>query len=654
MSYKIYKISDCSPVDLAAEELKKYLRMMMPEAGDIKIERADGVRPDGFCLGTMRDLSLDTSEAENAELDDIVHIDTTDTAGIIAGSNPRSVLIATYRFLRENGCRWLLPGVDGEYIPMQTVRGVKYHKMADSRYRGWCNEGAEFQQCLMDAIEFAPKVGLNTFSIEFFVPYFYYDSYYAHTNNLSRRLPEPISKEQVIQWKKMCEAELSKRGIQFMDVGHGWTVESFGLSTASGWEPDATAEISDDVRPYLAEVNGKREFYKGVPMNTNMCMSSKKGRELFVNAVTKYLDNHENVDIISIALADNHHNHCECAECRKKTPSDWLIVMLNDLDAEMTRRGMKSRVVFPAYYETMWPPVTERLNNEDRFILMFCPLNRDYKSSFDGVPEEARPREFRLNDPEMKIPTEIDEFSLFLREWQKVYGGSCFGFEYHFFVYEHHDMGGMYFSKRIYEDIQKLSAQRLSGYVEDGSQRCFFPNGLNMFVYANTLFDKSLGYEEQVKEYFDYAYGTHADTVRECMEALTEIFEYGYMLGVDSKDYTKGPHYDPDREADFARVKGICDKYRKYAEANYKCADRVKTVSMILFLRYLEYCEGAAEVMKLLCHGTSEEADEAAENFFESFGRHEPEMERYYDHYLNVFAWRWHITKGKRRQYFSV
>ena len=654
MSYKIYKITDCSPVDLAAEELKKYLRMMMPEAGDVKILRADGARDDGFCLGTMQDFGLSTDEVENAELDDIVHIDTTDTAGIIAGSNPRSVLIAAYRFLRENGCRWLMPGVDGEYIPMQTVRGVKYHKAADNRYRGWCNEGAESQQCMLDAIEFAPKVGLNTFSIEFFVPYFYYDSYYAHTNNLSNRLPEPITKEQVIQWKKMCEAELSKRGIQFMDVGHGWTVESFGLSTVSGWEPDSKTQIPEEVRPYLAEVNGKREFYKGVPMNTNMCMSNKKARELFVNAVVKYLDNHENVDIINIALADNHHNHCECAECRKKTPSDWFVVMLNDLDAEMTRRQIKSRVVFIVYYETMWPPVTERLNNEDRFILMFCPLNRDYKSSFEGVPEDARPREFRLNDPEMKIPMELDEFSLFLREWQKIYGGSCFGFEYHFFVYQHFDMGGMYFSRRIYEDIQKLKAQRLSGYIEDGSQRCFFPNGLDMFVYANTLFDTSLGYEEQVKEYFSYAYGEHASVVRECMEALTEIFDYGYMHGVDSKDYTKGTHYDPDREADFARVKGICEKYREYAQANYKCADRVKTVSMILFLRYLEYCEGAAEVMKILCHGTSEEADEAAENFFESFGRHEAEMERYYDHYLNVFTWRWQITKGKRRQYFSV
>jgi hypothetical protein len=226
----------------------------------------------------------------------------------------------------------------------------------------------------------------------------------------------------------MCEVELSRRGLRFMDVGHGWTVESFGLSTASGWEPDSSAEISENVREYLAEVDGKREFFKGVPMNTNMCMSSPGGRALFANAVADYVESHTNVDIISIALADNHHNHCECAECRKKTPSDWFVVMLNDIDDELTRRSLSSRVVFPAYYETMWPPVSERIKNEDRFILMFCPLNRDYKSSFDGVPEDARVREFRLNDPAMKIPSEIDEFSLFLREWQKVYGGACFAF----------------------------------------------------------------------------------------------------------------------------------------------------------------------------------------------------------------------------------
>ena len=132
MAYKIYKISDCTTVDYAAEELKKYLRMMMPECGDIDIARAfGGVPTDGFVLGLMKDFGLSTDEATDLVLDDILHIDTTDNAGIIAGSNPRSVLMAVYRYLRENGCRWLYPGVDGEYIPMQDTRAVKYHKMAD-------------------------------------------------------------------------------------------------------------------------------------------------------------------------------------------------------------------------------------------------------------------------------------------------------------------------------------------------------------------------------------------------------------------------------------------------------------------------------------------------------------------------------------------
>ena len=34
---KINKTISASPVDYAAEELKKYLRMMMPEGGDIRI-----------------------------------------------------------------------------------------------------------------------------------------------------------------------------------------------------------------------------------------------------------------------------------------------------------------------------------------------------------------------------------------------------------------------------------------------------------------------------------------------------------------------------------------------------------------------------------------------------------------------------------------
>ena len=109
--YHIYKITSAVPVDYAAEELKKYLRMMMPEAGDITIE----YKPDakgGFRLGLMQDFSLDVSDVEDTTLDDILYIDTDTEGGIIAGDNPRSVLLAVYEYLRQNGCRWLFPGVD--------------------------------------------------------------------------------------------------------------------------------------------------------------------------------------------------------------------------------------------------------------------------------------------------------------------------------------------------------------------------------------------------------------------------------------------------------------------------------------------------------------------------------------------------------------
>jgi hypothetical protein len=177
MTYKIYKLTDHAVVDFAAEELKKYLRMMMPECGDIKISRTTGKENDGFTLGLMQDLGIDVSEAADVELDDIIHIDTTDKCGVIAGSNPRSVLLATYRFLQENGCRWLFPGIDGELIPIKSVQGVQYHKMADCRYRGQCNEGAESQQCMIETIDFSPKIGMNVYMLEFDNPRVYYDGY---------------------------------------------------------------------------------------------------------------------------------------------------------------------------------------------------------------------------------------------------------------------------------------------------------------------------------------------------------------------------------------------------------------------------------------------------------------------------------------------
>ena len=132
---RIYKTSLHSAIDYAAEELRKYIRMMMPEDGNLEISY-DPSAKDGFRLGLMQDFGLDTSDAADVELDDILYIDTDENGGIIAGDNPRSVLLSVYEYLRQNGCRWLFPGVDGEFIPVKSIEPVKYRHKPTSRYRG--------------------------------------------------------------------------------------------------------------------------------------------------------------------------------------------------------------------------------------------------------------------------------------------------------------------------------------------------------------------------------------------------------------------------------------------------------------------------------------------------------------------------------------
>ena len=133
--YKIFKYSLHPTVDFAAEELKKYLRMLMPRCGEITIcsDERDG---DGFVLALCSDIGIDLPETDDPELDDVVVINANERGGIIAGSNPRALLIAVYEYLRQNGCRWVHPGIDGEFSPVKDAPAVvNYRKKADMRVR---------------------------------------------------------------------------------------------------------------------------------------------------------------------------------------------------------------------------------------------------------------------------------------------------------------------------------------------------------------------------------------------------------------------------------------------------------------------------------------------------------------------------------------
>ena len=632
--YYINKMASNSTVDYAAEELKKYLRMMMPEGGDVKIAY-NPLAEYGFRLGLMSDLGLDVSDAEDLELDDILYIDCDTEGGIIAGSNPRSVLLSVYEYFRQMGCRWLFPGVDGEFIPMKDITPVKYRFKPSMRYRGWCNEGAEFQQSMIAAIDFAPKVGLNVFMLEFRVPVGYYRQCYNHNHNTENRAPEPVSTTQILQWKRQCETEIAKRGLQFHDIGHGWTADPFGLdSSRRASDGDNSYLITEKNRRFVAEINGVRTLNRNAPNFTNFCMSNEEGRRIFVNCVADYAENHSNEDYLHVWLADDANNHCECEACQKKTPSDWYVILLNMLDEELTKRKLSTRIVFIVYVDTSWPPETEKIINQDRFTLLLAPITRSYIMTLPEQGGKSNVVPYVRN--KLTLPKDLEEYFAYLAEWKKMWHGACMSYEYHFWWHMAVDASGFELAKRINEDIKVYETYGINGLIEDGTQRPFYPTGYPFYTYARTLFDSSLTCEELAEDYFSCAFGEDWRKFYDYLEELGDAIDYYYLHKINDE-----PYYSEENVKKLAKVPQIVAKGKRLINEQYNSDYRIRTVSVRILEKHAKHIELLAAALSKKAVGLDDEAVKLYNVYRVESGKDEIELGLYFDHtlYNNRFSY---------------
>jgi len=629
---KINKISSFSAVDHAAEELRKYIRMMMPECGNIDI-KYDPDAKNGFRLGLMQDFGLDVSDADDPELDDILYIDCDTKGGIIAGDNPRSVLLAVYEYLRQNGCRWLMPGVDGEFIPMQNIKPVKYRHKPTSRYRGWCNEGAEYQSDMLDAIDFVPKVGMNIFMIEFFTPMAYYNCYYKHSQNTVNRTPEPVSMRQVLQWKRQCESEIAKRGLMFHDIGHGWTTQPFGIDADARVSADEINKtLPDKQKQYLALcalTGGKRAVWR-FGTCTQFCMSNPEARRIVAEYVANYAKDHSNSDYLHVWLADDRNNHCECDECKKRIPTDFYIMLLNEIDEELEKRGLDTRIVFIAYRETAFAPETVTLKNPKRFAMLFAPSGRRFSVPLSKVERVLDAPPYKRN---ANLPMTTGETICNFKKWMKVWQGANLAYEYHFYRHFYYDVGGIRLSEIINDDIKFYGENNIHGIIEDGSQRCFFPTGLAFYTYARTLYDSSLTADEIKRDYFTTAFGEDWRDFANYLEKLGKTFGHEYLSSESNIGTGNSEWFCPDKLDDLKSVKKIINEGRKLIAAHYNSEFRVRTLSVRLLEFHSYYAEMLADVLVEKCVGNDESAIEKFEKMKMECGSREAEFERWYDHF---------------------
>lgn len=624
MTYTVNKLTACSAVDFAAEELRKYLRMMDPTAV-VRIAY-DPSAKDGFRLGLMQELGLDVSDVSDPLLDDLLYVDTDETGGVIAGDNPRSVLLAVYEYLRQNGCRWLFPGIDGEEIPLCSPVPVRLRHAPSCRYRGPCIEGATSQTVLLETIDFLPKVGMNVFMFQFFTPTVFYSRYYGHQNNPART-PEPIDDATMRQWKIACECEIEKRGLQLHDVGHGFTVAPFGVDISAGWKPIDDSALPEDARKYLALLGGERKLFKGVALNTQFCMSSPEARRRVAAYVADYAEAHPSVDYIHVWLGDSHNNHCECAECVRHTVSDLYVTLLNDIDEALTEKGLTTRIVFIAYTETTFAPTAETLRSPDRFTLMLAPISRSYTRTMT----DAKPPLPAFERNNVTLPKDLDAYMAHFDEWRKSFKGAALSYEYHFWKHQIFDPSGLFLARRIFEDVEAYRARGVNGLIACGSQRSYFPTGFAYYVFARKQFDLSLSFEEIRKDYFDAAFGNASETALAYLSAVAETFGEHYMEGEET-DSADSPRYRSSLRAACLRTFAERTKESRSAlEALPVPSRRVASVSRALLLEHADYCALLSELLAYKAEGRSEDAAEALDRFVTEMGRRELALERYFD-----------------------
>ncbi|MFC3800785.1 DUF4838 domain-containing protein [Cohnella sp. GCM10012308] len=512
------------PVAFAAEQLKVYLSFL--SEGEIAIARSERYRPDepGIWIGLQEAFSYAPDEDRlQSESRDAIRIDIREGNGILSGSNPGSVLLAVYRYLQELGCRWVRPGKDGEVIPRRDyrTRTVRISEQADFKYRGICLEGAVSVENVLEMIDWLPKAGFNGYFIQFREGYVFFERWYHHLRNPGKETSGLLDLDAASAYVERAAAEIRKRGLTYHAIGHGWTCTALGIP-GLGWDRVA-GEAAPEIKPYLAEVDGKRDWWRGVPLDTELCYSNPAARTRMTEEIVRYALDHPDIDLLHVWLSDGHNNQCECASCRLATPSDWYVLLLNELDDALTANGIKTRIAFLLYQELLWPPQRERIRRPDRFVLMFAPITRPYGKTF--AEAEALPALSPFERNAIRFPLTIEDNLAYLKGWQDVFPGEGFDFDYHFMWAHQKDPGQMSISRVLHEDIRHLHDIGLQGYVSCQVQRAFFPHGLGLTVMGRTLWNRHLSFEEIAGDYFLAAYGEDGFKCRDYMTALSALFE---------------------------------------------------------------------------------------------------------------------------------
>lgn len=582
MRIRIGKIGSHPTVDYAVEELWKYLKQMDPTLAPdlLSYEQYDPAVSQTLWVGMDPAFASLSPKAVPNSRDDSILIRVREGAGIVTGSSPRAVLFAVYRFLSALGCRWVRPGPDGEVIPPRSFRPAdltaEIEESASYRHRGVCIEGAVSYEHVYNMINWLPKVGMNGYYIQFRVPFTFFHRWYNHTGNPTLE-KEPLTQEDVRHIHLQLERELKKRDLLYHATGHGWTCEPFGL-TGDSWDTKEY-QLSPEVASKLALVNGKREIWQGITLNTNLCYSQREVRDAITDSIVDYCKEHPAIDYLHFWLADGSNNHCECEECQRLRPADFYVMMLNELDEKMTAAGVDTKVVFLVYVDLLWEPEQYKIHHPDRFVLMFAPITRTYTTAFSDFDPNAKVELAPYVRNQLTMPSSVEENVARLKRWQSQFPGDSFDFDYHLMWDHLKDPGYAQSARILFEDMCNLDKIHINGMLSCQLQRVGLPDCLPMYMMAKALWNKSADYDREANDYFAAAFGEQGLKVRQYLEQISQLSTPPYLR-------RELPAVSPQLAEKFAAIPPLVNAFRPTVEQALQSASCPSQRASWIYLKH--------------------------------------------------------------------
>lgn len=474
-------------------------------------------------LGERCDIAL-TCDGED-DFDDGYEISVRKGCGVIRGRNARSVLMGVYGLFYELGCRFIRPGKDGDRLVKRTKEDCTAEKVFRPKYRhrGVCSEGAVSAENLMEMARWLPKIGMNSFFLQFSDGHLFFEKWYRHKGSSVLKAEKYGVADSARHYAEVAEV-IKTCGLIFHAVGHGWTTEPLGYITY-GEKASQDKDILPEHRKLFAEVGGRRGFFNA-PGDTQMCYGNPEAREIVTDAIADYAERHPEVDVIHFWLADSLNNHCECELCRNTLPSDFYVKMLNLLDEKLTAKNIATKIVFLIYCDLLFAPQKEKIDHPERFILMYAPIARNYfeplytRENYESVctaPNYVRNRN--------RHPQSGGEYLYYLKNWLQTVQCDGFSFEYHLMTFPYGgDPSFVRISRTLYEDMGALHLVGLNGNISCQLQRIFLPTSLPMYVMAKRLCGTEKTFEEIEEEYLSAAFGRQSAAVKELLHETEKFF----------------------------------------------------------------------------------------------------------------------------------